>query len=95
MPPGFNRQLELGAHPVRPGHEHRLPVIERGHIKQRAKAAQVAQNPRSVGGLCDVLQAFHQQIAAPNIHPGIPVAQFFMDRIHRRIIAPPPACFNP
>ena len=65
-------QLELGAHPVGPRHQHRLAVAGR-NLEQPAKAPDARQQPRALRAGRQRLDPLDQCVARVDVDPGIPV----------------------
>ena len=71
----FDGQLQLGADPVGPGHQHRLAVAVEGQFEEGAEATEAGQHPRAEGGRGQGLDAFDQGVARVDVDPSRPVAQ--------------------
>jgi hypothetical protein len=67
-------QLELGAHAIGAGHQHRFFVFL-GDFHQRAKAAQIAQHFRAHRPLGKRLDVFNQLVAGVDVHASVAVGE--------------------
>ena len=66
----FMRDLELGAHAVRTGHQHGLPKAFEIKLEQPAKAADAAQHFRSHRSLDEGLEPGHALVGGLQAHSG-------------------------
>ncbi len=72
VPPELLGQLELGAHAVGAGDQHRLLVLAR-QVEQRAEAAQATHHLRPEAALDQRLDAFDQGIAGVDVDTRVAV----------------------
>jgi hypothetical protein len=71
--PGQDRDLDLGPHPVRRGHEHRLAVAREVRAEHPAEGADLGENGGVEAGLGQPLDAGLGRVRGGDVDAGLPV----------------------
>ena len=81
-------ELELGAHAISGGHEHRLVDHRHGRLEKTAEATDIVDNALGIGRCDQGFDPGHERIPRLDINPGILVGLVSLGHVQLLVSSP-------